>query len=532
MRRRGILVLFLGIGFVFTAFGLIRETLQCSPPQVNINGECCIDADYNGVCDELECLPRVTYARNASGYCTNFSLTCVPKGWVKVRECPKGTCVDGIQNCHDGGCETGVDFGGPCREESVPTCYNQIQDLGEMGVDCGGPCPPCFILPLKPTCFDGTQNQGEDGVDCGGPCMPCLPSCSDGVQNQGEEDVDCGGPCVPCYIPMTPLWNFTLSAEEKSITDVAMDSNGTYIVVGSEGGVVHFLDENATLRWSYKTRGGVTGVGVSESGNYVAAGSEDNFVYFFKNASDFRVSSYFNRFRLGSGVKKMFMDLDGDTVAVGYDVAEKNVDETVIKTGYMFFFNGTGDFQSKYGLGKNIRDVAMSRGGDYTAAVSFNTLYLDVQPVDFRLKYALDNIEHVAVSDLGYAALSTPTTVYLANKDNGVLWEYKINKSNSIDVSNSRRVVVGVDRVYMLNSTGKPVWTYDAGHPIALVVFSGSGYYVAAASEDRHIHILDNEGRLLWKYFVGEKVTAIRFSAAENRLAVGTYSGTLIYFSL
>ncbi|RMD46052.1 hypothetical protein D6829_00585 [Candidatus Pacearchaeota archaeon] len=47
-------------------------------------------------------------------------------------------CNDGIQNCHDGGCE--------------------------FLVDCGGPCAPC------PTCSDGIKNQNEEGIDCGGPC--------------------------------------------------------------------------------------------------------------------------------------------------------------------------------------------------------------------------------------------------------------------------------------------------------------------------------------------------------------------------
>jgi len=33
-----------------------------------------------------------------------------------------------------------------------------------------------FIYSLKkekPSCFDGIQNQGEIGIDCGGPCIPC-----------------------------------------------------------------------------------------------------------------------------------------------------------------------------------------------------------------------------------------------------------------------------------------------------------------------------------------------------------------------
>lgn len=51
---------------------------------------------------------------------------------------------------------------------------------------------------INPSCFDGVRNchSGgcEIGIDCGGPCLPC-PTCSDGIKNQGEEGIDCGGPC-------------------------------------------------------------------------------------------------------------------------------------------------------------------------------------------------------------------------------------------------------------------------------------------------------------------------------------------------
>lgn len=48
------------------------------------------------------------------------------------------------------------------------------------------------------TCFDGIQNQGELGLDCGGPCSKSCPSCVDGILNQNEGGVDCGGPCPVC----------------------------------------------------------------------------------------------------------------------------------------------------------------------------------------------------------------------------------------------------------------------------------------------------------------------------------------------
>jgi hypothetical protein len=54
------------------------------------------------------------------------------------------SCFDRIKNCHSGGCEVGIDCGGPCKP--CPTCSDGIQNQGEEGIDCGGPCPwPCPV---------------------------------------------------------------------------------------------------------------------------------------------------------------------------------------------------------------------------------------------------------------------------------------------------------------------------------------------------------------------------------------------------
>lgn len=51
-----------------------------------------------------------------------------------------------------------------------------------------------YLYAKVPTCYDRIQNQGEIGIDCGGPCGPCV-SCSNRVQDGYEEGVDCGGNC-------------------------------------------------------------------------------------------------------------------------------------------------------------------------------------------------------------------------------------------------------------------------------------------------------------------------------------------------
>jgi hypothetical protein len=83
-----------------------------------------------------------------------------------------------------------------------------------------------------PSCFDGIMNchDGgcEEGVDCGGPCSPCM-SCSDGIQNQGEEGIDCGGPCAPCQTVTSTTVTTTISPPStiKSVTSTIETSTTT-----------------------------------------------------------------------------------------------------------------------------------------------------------------------------------------------------------------------------------------------------------------------------------------------------------------
>jgi hypothetical protein len=97
-------------------------------------------------CDEWgPCTPQGFEYRECEDKNKCFSTYSIPE---LVRECEYiGTCSDGIKNCHEGACETGVDCGGPC--EPCASCYDGIQNQGETGVDCGGPCDPCSALPPR-----------------------------------------------------------------------------------------------------------------------------------------------------------------------------------------------------------------------------------------------------------------------------------------------------------------------------------------------------------------------------------------------
>ena len=97
----------------------------------------------------------------------------------------------------------------------------------------GGGGGPAYGAKPKPSCFDGIKNchSGgcEEGIDCGGPCKPC-PSCTDGIQNQGEEGIDCGGPCLPCTVTTTTTIVTTTSTTTAIvITTTVLETTTTAI---------------------------------------------------------------------------------------------------------------------------------------------------------------------------------------------------------------------------------------------------------------------------------------------------------------
>ncbi|MBN2014313.1 MAG: hypothetical protein JW778_03955 [Candidatus Altiarchaeota archaeon] len=101
---------------------------------------------------------------------------------------------------------------------------------GGGGGSGGGAASGAKVLP---SCFDGILNchdgDCETGIDCGGPCKPC-PSCSDGIQNQGEEGVDCGGPCEPCKTTTTKATTTTLKTEKTTSTSTMIGATTTTVI--------------------------------------------------------------------------------------------------------------------------------------------------------------------------------------------------------------------------------------------------------------------------------------------------------------
>ncbi|MFH1788609.1 MAG: WD40 repeat domain-containing protein [Candidatus Altiarchaeota archaeon] len=523
------LLIIMFAGFIMVIYGVLTTKMKCQEPYTLIDGECCIDRNVNGVCDEGECLPEVTYGKNASGHCVEFYNSCLPDGFVKTDACPGASCFDGIQNCHDGECETGIDCGGPCTVQVIATCLDGIMNQNETGIDCGGPCPPCILQRPKPICFDGVMNQNETGVDCGGPCPPCLPTCADGVKNQGEEEVDCGGPCPSCITQPREKLVWMYNTTEK-INDVSVSANGTSIVFGGVDDYIYFVNESRKLMWSYKTRGDVIAVGLSDDGYYAVAGSTDNYVYSFKKSTRaLPATTYSRRYRVGE-IRAVDVAANGYSVVSG---AEYNVNVTpgeFYREDYIFRLNQNTDVVSSYSTQRNVNHVAISPSSWTVAGVSDDQLFINGRTIDMGWLFTFDYLETVDASDYAVVVGNRDNVYYVSNYELG--WIYNTTITKDVAISNNNNVVIGAEKTIVVDGSMKKLWEHDIGHETVKVAISRSGNIVAVFYENRYLYVFDGKGELKWRYFTGDKITALEISPTDDYIAAGSYSGVVYLFKV
>jgi hypothetical protein len=526
---RGFLVVLMLGGILSIVYGLVYTKLVCQKPYTAIDGECCLDRNVNGICDGGECLPEVTYARNSSGHCVEFTSTCILEGFSKVDSCPPASCFDGVENCHDGACETGIDCGGPCTVQVIATCLDGIQNQNETGVDCGGPCPPCILKKPKPTCFDGIQNQNETGVDCGGPCPPCLPTCSDGIKNQGEENVDCGGPCPSCISQPKDKLICSYNTTEK-INDVGISSNGSIIVFGGEDDYVYALNSTGRLLWKYKTRGNVEFIGVSDNGLTTMAGSDDNYVYAFRNTTRvLPATSYYKRYQLGE-LKAGDVASNGYAVAAGAAYNENVSAEGAYREDYIYKLNNNADVISRYATEREVTKASISPSGSLAAGISDDRLFINGRVIEMEWLYTFDYLEMLDASESAVAVGNTNNVYYISGDK--VQWIYNTTETEDISMSNNNHILVGDVKAVLLDGSMNTLWSYDAGYNAIKVALSRSGNVAAVFFENRYLYVFDGSGNLKWKYFTGDRITSMEISPTDDYIAAGSHSGALYLFKV
>ncbi|MEP7126122.1 MAG: hypothetical protein ABJE95_34635, partial [Byssovorax sp.] len=219
---------------------------------------------------------------------------------------PDLTCADGK------GCATGADCtshvcgkGGTC---AAAACDDGALNGGETDLDCGGDCAKCGPgrhckvggdcksascsgETCESTCSDGERGGAESDIDCGGGaisgCLPCGDQKACKVAEDCESEVCLASVCVKSY-----QWAKRYGV--MSSTDLAVDSAGNSILIGTAQGAVDFgggalaplgdddvvlakIDASGNHVWSKRLGDGAKqragGVAVTPAGIVIATGT-------------------------------------------------------------------------------------------------------------------------------------------------------------------------------------------------------------------------------------------------------------------
>ncbi len=169
-----------------------------------------------------------------------------------------------------------------------------------------------------------------------------------------------------------------------------------------------------------------------------------------------------------------------------------------------------------YNTGGTVTGVAVSDGGNYTAAASSDG-YLYFLNNSKKLMWTAqieDTPLKVAVSrDGSNIFVGSGSAIHLYNKTGNEQWKYLIgDEVGDLAVTPSGdRIVVGSlnHYVYMLNDVGGILWKYETNAPVFSVAISSDGKYVAAGTSGSITYMLTGDGNLLWEYISRRSIDGV-----------------------
>jgi hypothetical protein len=169
-----------------------------------------------------------------------------------------------------------------------------------------------------------------------------------------------------------------------------------------------------------------------------------------------------------------------------------------------------------YDTGGTVTGVAVSDGGNYTAAASSDgyVYFLNNSKTLMWKEEIEDTPLKVAVSrDGSKIFVGSGSAIHLYNKTGNEQWSYLIG-DEVIDVAvtpSGDRIVVGSlnHHVYMLNDVGGILWKYKTNAPVFSVAISSDGKYVAAGTSGSITYMLTGDGNLLWEYISKRSIDGV-----------------------
>jgi hypothetical protein len=456
----------------------------------------------------------------ADGLGCDGAADCVSK-LCQAQKCVPASCVDTIHNGNEtdldcggscGGCDDGLDCQSPqdCKslvctqgECQVPACSDLTKNGAETDTDCGGPsCPTCADTQACVGSADCTS-----GVCLGNVCQ--APSCSDNVKNGTESDLDCGGSlcagcsngddCTTgndcksggCSSGVCGPWSKAFGSAGADIGyDVAVDTNGDMVLVGSFTGSVNF--GGSTLTGSglacFVAKFSATGAHLW-SRTFASSGGAEVKAVAIGASGDVFVTGYAGPIDFGNGlqtpnggasVDAFIARLQGSdgNVVWGKLYGGSNVDQALAialdSAGHVVI--GGAANSATYSLG----------GPTFTNAGFSDAFVLEVSANDGSHVWSIGT--GTVGNDLVYSvATDSGSSVLLTGRFNGGVAD--ISGSVNFGVTPLQSVGSGDVMFVKLDSSGNEVWAKRAGTPN-----DDYGFGVAVDSNDAVVLVGQRSG--------------------------------------
>jgi WD40 repeat protein len=298
------------------------------------------------------------------------------------------------------------------------------------------------------------------------------------------------------------LWSHKTGSPVGRVT---ITTDGDYVAAATKDGKIYILDKDGKLLWSHEVSfGSAHHMAMSPDGDHVAAAGSKGEIYFFGKDRKLLWSHHNTGGPAANGLAMMTMDEEYRVVAAFNDGNICIFD----KDGKQLWSHETGGAKLPEPVKmaammtvKPSNSVAITTGEDNMAAAATDgkIYYFDFfedkegKPV---WSYEIGGLLHdVAISRDGEYVAAVPTSddakIYFFDKSGKLLWSRKTVGETYVAISGDGKYVAAASsdhRVYFLDKTGNVLWSHQTGGPVNRVSISWDGEYVAAASSDHSVY--------------------------------------------
>jgi hypothetical protein len=260
------------------------------------------------------------------------------------------------------------------------------------------------------------------------------------------------------YLPETKfLWSYEA---DGLITCLKVSEDGKRIVIGTEIGSVHFLNERGNLIKSFKFPERIVSIGISPTGDYFSVFTLEGKVYFISSSGKILWSKKTGNYGRGIDISQ-----DGKFIVVGINNKCLYID----KKGEVFW------------------ELVLP---DLTDPI-----------ISLNIK---KNAELVFIG-------TEKGKVYCCRDDGNLVWEKGVNEK-VIEIKSSENYLTfqtEKEKIYIYDIAGNEIMNFKADEEINFTVFNVELLELLCGKKSKFLYFLSNDKKTLWRYNLRERIALL-----------------------